>query len=154
MKMPWFLMTSTSGAPSGTSRSTPFRVIFATLPDPVPFCGLAEVQRDLVAGRGFLAVGVCVFVALQVLLRHGRQRVLVPVERVEIVCRVVQRPAGLDRLVGAGLDAEATVHAEAEVDLVAVDVEGAVLAGRRLDEDTAVGAGLGAGGAAGAARST
>src|SRR3970040_2139758 len=84
-------------------------------------------------------------------LRHPRQPVLVTVEALEVVGGVVEGAAGLDRLVGAGLDAEAAVHAEAEVDLVAVDVEGAVLALRGLDEDAAVGAGLGAGGAAGAA---
>ena len=54
---------------------------------------------------------------------------LVAVELVPDVDGVVEGAAGLDGLVRAGLDAEPAVHAEAEVDLVAVDVEGAVFAG-------------------------
>src|SRR3990172_7755280 len=152
MKTPASLITSTRGAPSGASISRPLRVIFAkALPGAVALHRQADVQRLLVRAGGLLAVGVGPVVAVQVLLGHPGQHVLVAVEGVEVVGGVVEGAAGLDRLVGAGLDAEAAVHAEAEVDLVAVYVEGAVLTGRGLDEDAAVGAGLGAGGAAGAA---
>src|SRR3990172_8580115 len=152
MKAPAFLMTSTRGAPSGASISRPSSVSLATsLPDPVALHRQADVEGLLVRLWGLLAVGVGPVVAAEVLLGDLRQRVLVAVQPLEVVGGVVEGAAGLDRLVGAGLDAEAAVHAEAEVDLVAFDVIAAVPAGRSVDEDAAVGAGLGAGGAAGAA---
>src|SRR3972149_4749923 len=152
MKTPAFLMTSTRGAPSGASISRPLRVSLANaLPDAVPLDRQAHVERLLVRARRLLTVGVRPAVAAQVLLRHLRQPVLVTVEALEVVGGVVEGAAGLDRLVGASLDAEAAVHAQAHVDLVAFDVIAAVQPRAGLDEDAAVGAGLGAGGAAGAA---
>src|SRR3990170_2576586 len=152
MKTPAFLMTSTRGAPSGASISRPLRVSLANaLPDAVPLDRQAYVERLLVRARCLLAVGVRPVVAPQVLLRHLRQPVLVTVDALEVVGGVVEGAAGLDRLVGASLDAEAAVHAQAHVDLVAFDVIAAVQPRAGLDEDAAVGAGLGAGGAAGAA---
>ena len=79
------------------------------------------------------------------------QRLFIAVHLAEVGGDVLPGAAGLDRVVGAGLGAEAAVHANAEIDLVAVDVEGAVLAGRGGDQDAAIGAGLGAGRAASAA---
>ncbi len=103
-------------------------------------------------GRGSLhAVRVRVVVPAEEAAGDAREGVLVAVHLVEHVDGVVERAAGLDGLVGAGFGAEAAIHADAEVDLVAVDVPAAfgVLAGG--DEDAAIGACLGAGAAAGAA---
>src|SRR5439155_15072443 len=63
----------------------------------------------------------------------------------EHIDRVVIAATGLDRLVWAGFGAETAVHADPEINLVAVDVERAVFARGGLYEDAAVGAGLGAG---------
>src|SRR2546427_2751961 len=95
----------------------------------VAFHRLADVEWDLLRQGRLLTIRVRVIVRAQVLLGHFCERVLIAVEFVKVVCRVVQRAARLDSLVGTGLDAEGAVHAEAEVDLVAVDVEGAVFAG-------------------------
>ena len=88
---------------------------------------------------------------LQVLVRQARELVLVVVHVVEEVDGVAEGAAGLDRLVRAGLRAQAAVHADAEVDLVAHLGQRAVRPRLRRDEDAAVRAGLGAGAAAGAA---
>src|SRR5512141_731886 len=121
-------MTSTSGAPSATSISTPLSVILATearLHDALALrdrlrvlarLGLDELDHVL---RGALPVRVGVVVAAEVLVRQLRERMLVLVHRVELVDRVLEHAAGLDRLVRARLDAERAVHADAEVDLVA-----------------------------------
>src|SRR3990170_7498838 len=66
-------------------------------------------------------VRVAEVVVAQVLAGQGGQGVLVLVHVVEVVDGVLEGAAGLDGLVGAGLHAETAVHAEAEVDLVAVD---------------------------------
>src|SRR5207249_5362749 len=110
----------------------------------VALCGLADVKRDLLRKGGLLAVGVRVVVRTQVLLRHFCERVLIAIELVEIVCRVVERAARLNRLVGTGLDAEGAVHAEAKVDLVCRLLLEKNNAGSRMDEDAAVRAGLSA----------
>src|SRR6266508_2424511 len=70
---------------------------------------------------------------------------------VEEVDRVREGAARLDSFVGTGFGAEAAVHTDAEVDLVADLVQTAVSPRLRGDEDAAVGAGLGAGAAARAA---
>src|SRR5512141_1306170 len=107
-------MTSTSGAPSATSISTPLSVILATearFHDALAFRdGLRALPRlhldqlDQVLGRP-LAVRVHVVVPAQVLARQAGERVLVLVHRVELVDRVLEDAAGLDRLVRARLDA-------------------------------------------------
>src|SRR5688572_24483215 len=179
MNVPWFLITSTRGAPSGTSISTPSRVSLATEAVLLPVLARCAGQLsplglagDLGVGAGrrpeVLATGLCLdeiddrsrrleavgvgeLVFLQVLVGEPRQLVLVVVHIVEPVDGVAEGAAGLDRLVGAGFRAEAAIHADAEVDLVAHLVEAAVLARLGGDEDATIRAGLGAGAAAGAA---
>src|SRR4051812_44463908 len=125
-------MTSTRGAPSRASISMPLRVSLATrvrLDDALSLeAGLRMVagfdldQLDDALGRA-LAVRVLVVVAAEELVRELRQRILVAVHRVELVDRVLERAADLDSLVRARLDAEGTVHADSEVDLVALLLE-------------------------------
>src|SRR6266516_3326026 len=128
-------MTSTRGAPSRASISTPLRVSLATrvrLDDALAFQSglwvltrfdLDQLDHPL---RRALAVRVLIVVAAKEFVRELGERVLVAVHRVELVHRVLEGATHLDRLVGAGFDAEGTVHADAEVDLVALLVEGAV----------------------------
>src|SRR5438270_3643882 len=150
-------MTSTRGAPSRASISMPLSVSLATrirLDDALALQSglrvLARFDLDQLddAFGGALAVRVLVVVAAKEFVGELGQRVLVAVHRIELVHGVLERAADLDRLVRAGLDAEGAVHADPEVDLVALLVERAVGVRRGLDEDAAVGAGLGAGAAA------
>src|SRR3990172_5648320 len=136
-------MTSTRGSPALASTCSPLMVSLTTLrrillffDEPLP---------------GPLAVRVGEVVPPQVFAGEVGQGVLVLVHVVEGVDGVLEGAAGLDGLVGAGLHAQAAVHADTEVDLVAVDDAGAVGAGAGGHQDAAVGAGLGAGAAAGAA---
>src|SRR5690606_26617782 len=174
MKMPCCLITSTSGAPSATSISIPSSLSLATAETRQPglagsahgwlrlagdlgvcarwrryvlAAGLRLDELDHGAGR-LEPVGVGVVVVSQEFVGEAGQLVLVVVHVIEPVDGVAEGAAGLDRLVGAGLGAEAAVHADAEVDLVADLVEAAVFARLRGDEDAAVRAGLRAGAAA------
>src|SRR5262245_42533895 len=139
MKVPFCLTTSTRGAPTFASISTPSRVSLATISRLRLELFRRRLGRDLgvrtgrrqgglVArlrldevdyGLGRLhAVGIGEVVLPQVLMRETGELVLVVVHVVEEVDGVAEGAAGLDRLVGAGLSAEAAVHADAEVDLV------------------------------------
>src|SRR5690349_2288318 len=128
-------MTSTRGAPSRASISLPLRVSLATrvrLNDALALQPRLRVRArfdldqldDLL--RRALSVGILVVVTAKELMCELRQRVLVAVHRVELVDGVLEGTADLDRLVRAGFDTERAVHADAEVDLVALLLQCAV----------------------------
>src|SRR5688572_33430380 len=128
-------MTSTSWAPSWTVISAPSSVILATVCGPPPWLGsnlrvgfprrrrvkpggfgLDEIDHGV---RRFHAVGIGVVVVLQVLVSEAGQLVLIVIHVVEEVDGIAEGATRLNCFVRAGLDAEAAVHADAEVDLVA-----------------------------------
>src|SRR5690606_7859510 len=84
-------------------------------------------------------------------VRLAGQRLAVAVHVLEDVRGIVVAATGLDCLVRTRLGAEAAVHADAEIDLVAVDVERAIRARGGLHQDAAIRARLCARRTAGAA---
>src|SRR4051794_7601084 len=117
MKMPFFLMISTRGAPSGASMSTPSRLSLAMAHDLLWLAGDLGVgaagRRYVLTGglgvnelddgrRRFHAVGVGVLVVAQVVVGEPGELVLVVVHVVEEVDSICEGAAGLDCLVGTG----------------------------------------------------
>src|SRR5581483_2956365 len=115
MYAPASLHTSSSVAPSAHVTVLPSTVIVAT---GNPLLRLRDGLSPVVPEGRLLAVRVGPVVRFQVVPRKNGERVLVPVHVVEHVHRIVEPAADLNSLVGAGLGAQAAVHADAEVNLV------------------------------------